>query len=325
MSLIRIALNVEQTAVVHIADSLSTDVFTYKIVLASNGLTFQSGTAIWIAGNDWKVIFTPTSTDTYMLRVSDDDYDTSWDDDYLVDGSVSAIPSFAPAGALSTIDLLNKVLRNCGLSTVSTLDNLDRISTLAFEYLNERLTLVAQGDLWQQLEYSGSITLTEDAKYYPVPDDLVDINKKSFIFDNEGPMPFLTPNEDDNYNYDKALDSGTPKSLHIYAGNFILNRPANEANVGKSIIYRYWFKPPVLATNTPDTVSWFPKGFDESVLVNLATYDLQVYREKRSAQDWWVRVYGGFIGLTEMEGTLRVMQRRFRSKLNSRIKVLGIV
>ena len=65
-----ITLNEIFTAVITIPESQSGDTVTYKIYKASDGAEFASGSATYIAGIQWKVVFTPTSADSYIVEVN---------------------------------------------------------------------------------------------------------------------------------------------------------------------------------------------------------------------------------------------------------------
>lgn len=60
------------TAVVVIPQSQSTDTVSYTIYKASDGSVFASGNMTYLAGINWKVSFTPTSVDSYVLEVNDE-------------------------------------------------------------------------------------------------------------------------------------------------------------------------------------------------------------------------------------------------------------
>ena len=63
------SLNSVFTAVMAIPGSVLTDTVTYTVYLASTGAVFATGTATFIAGIQWKVAFTPTAENEYILEV----------------------------------------------------------------------------------------------------------------------------------------------------------------------------------------------------------------------------------------------------------------
>lgn len=74
----RIDLNKAFTAVIEIPESQIGDTVTYKIYKASDGSIFTQGSGTFIAGINWKVIFTPSSEDVYIVEVKDETLDITY-------------------------------------------------------------------------------------------------------------------------------------------------------------------------------------------------------------------------------------------------------
>lgn len=85
-----ITVNQAFTAVIPIPESLSTDTVTYAIYKASSGAVFASGSMTFLAGINWKVTFTPTAIDNYVLEVLNATLDVKHNDIYCAVGSVSS-------------------------------------------------------------------------------------------------------------------------------------------------------------------------------------------------------------------------------------------
>lgn len=70
--MIYVPVNQPVTAVLRIPDSQVGDNVTYLIIKASDGVTFASGNATFIAQNNWRATFTPVEVgETYIVRLDD--------------------------------------------------------------------------------------------------------------------------------------------------------------------------------------------------------------------------------------------------------------
>jgi hypothetical protein len=81
------------TAVISIPESQSGDTVTYAIYRASNGAVFASGSMTYLAGINWKVSFTPTSIDNYVLEVNDTTIDVKHTEVFCAVGTVVVPPT----------------------------------------------------------------------------------------------------------------------------------------------------------------------------------------------------------------------------------------
>jgi hypothetical protein len=81
------------TAVISIPESQSGDTVTYVIYRASNGAVFASGSMTYLAGINWKVSFTPTAIDNYVLEVNDTTIDVKHTEVFCAVGTVTPTPT----------------------------------------------------------------------------------------------------------------------------------------------------------------------------------------------------------------------------------------
>lgn len=97
-----ITINAEFTAVVSIPESLSGDTVSYIIYKASDGSVFASGSMTYLAGIQWKVLFTPVSFETYVLEVNNETLDVKYSESYQAVGTYAG--TLPPAGTDFTYD-----------------------------------------------------------------------------------------------------------------------------------------------------------------------------------------------------------------------------
>jgi hypothetical protein len=103
-----ITVNVAFTAVLRIPESQSGDTVTYVIYKASDGTTFASGSATFLAGNNWKVSFTPSSTDeTYVLEITDSTLDRVVSEQYKA--TTAPVVTTTPVSGTDAASLLTAV------------------------------------------------------------------------------------------------------------------------------------------------------------------------------------------------------------------------
>jgi len=73
-----ILLNKIFTSVFSIKESRSTDVVKYTIYKTSDGSVLSTGNAVYLAGINWKVTFTPPTIDTYVVEVENTTIDIKY-------------------------------------------------------------------------------------------------------------------------------------------------------------------------------------------------------------------------------------------------------
>jgi len=84
-----IQVNQAFTAVFAIPESQSGHNVTYAIYKASDGSLFGSGNASFVAGINWKVIFTPTAYETYVVQIHNVTLDIKYTESFKAVSSVS--------------------------------------------------------------------------------------------------------------------------------------------------------------------------------------------------------------------------------------------
>ena len=213
----------------------------------------------------------------------------------------------------TNLALLNRVLRNIGEDTVAALTALTDVQMLAFNALNEALIEIASEEFWQPLESLGTMTMTTSGYSYDEASDMWEPDKESFRqVDNKDHLAFRTPQEwDEDYPEGIGTDkTGYPTEISRYGNKFYVNKQATSTQNGKYIRYRYWKRPTMLTTATATETCWIPEGFDETILIDYATFKVLSHQGDEEAKVFYVKVFGdGRLN----EGSLRSMKRLFRS------------
>lgn len=102
-----ITLNDSFTAVIRIPESQSGDSVSY-VIYKSDGSTFASGSASYVAGNNWKVTFTPlTNNETYILEITDTTLDITRTESFIAKSAPQV--ALDESEALTSSELLTKV------------------------------------------------------------------------------------------------------------------------------------------------------------------------------------------------------------------------
>jgi len=106
-----ITLNELFNAVISIPESRSTDTVTYTITKVSDGTSFATGSAIFIAGMSWKVPFTPLVKDTYVVEVLDVTLDVKYSNTFMARDAVTnaGVPVVAATVATDLASMLTAV------------------------------------------------------------------------------------------------------------------------------------------------------------------------------------------------------------------------
>lgn len=219
---------------------------------------------------------------------------------------------------LNALELLNEVLRNIGSDTVSDLTSLTGEKLRAFNALNEVILDIGTGDKWRPLERTATITLSSNTNTYTQSSDMVFFDKDSFRYNEAKKIFYKTPQQYDR-EYVTQTDTGSPSVISDYGGYWHIQKVPSSDVDGKKIAYRYWARPSLLETATETGTSWFPEGFDRTVLVNLATFKVLHYRNNPEAGIYWQKVYGD--PQKRMEGSLNKMKRAYRSPILTHIRV----
>jgi len=191
----------------------------------------------------------------------------------------------------SALQLVNKVLNNLGEPDKSVLTSLAGLSLLVFNTINEAIYDLASENKYKPLEATGSMTLGAGTSTYAKASDVQDFDEKSFKYDNQKPITYITPQKFDR-NYPIQTDTGIPSIVTEWEDFFwpYLIPDANAA--GKLIKYRYWKIPTILSTDTPAGTCWIPEGFDLTMLADLVTYKILHYKNNQEAANYYSKVYG---------------------------------
>lgn len=217
---------------------------------------------------------------------------------------------------LTNLLLLNEILKRIGEPIVTGLTSLTGIQLVAWDSLQEAIMEIASLGHWIPLEVSSTFAMVTGTNTYAIPTDMMEENIHSFRCpDNDDNIEFITPKEWD-LSYPKGIGTDTtgyPTAILRYEDYFHLNKYPAAAQNTKKIYYRYWKRPPLLQTATTtgsatDVVAWFPEGSERTVLVNLATYKVLVYKNSPEAPEYYARVFGRPGGV---EGTLDIMRRQY--------------
>ena len=217
---------------------------------------------------------------------------------------------------LTALEILNEVLQNAGLPTVSALTALTGIQNVAWDAINEVIQDLGTSDHWKTLEASGAITLGSNTSTYSTATDQADVDYESFRYNQTKKLPYRTPQEFDRQ-YLTQTSTGTPNVITEFGGYWRPYYIPDVAAHGKIISYRYWSKPTLLTTATSTGTCWIPETYDRTVLVNLATYRVLHYRGHPEAQVYYQKVYGG----QNEEGSIVKFKRIHRSPSLTRLPV----
>ena len=76
---------------------------------ASDGTEFASGSAVFVAGINWKVTFTPTAADSYIVEVNDTTLDVKYSNTFKAVTNTSMSASVTTTTAATDADMLDKV------------------------------------------------------------------------------------------------------------------------------------------------------------------------------------------------------------------------
>lgn len=220
---------------------------------------------------------------------------------------------------LSALQLLQEVQLNNGLSTDTALTALTGLNYKIWQYIQEGIYSIGVNDNWSDLEADGTITLADGTATYTIPTDLNQADKYSFRYNESKNLKWYSPQEVDDI-YPTQTGTGAPKGVYEWNGNYHMINTAGAAEASKTVKYRYWSIPTVLSTDTATGTSWFPEGFDRTVLVNWATFKTMQYRHQDEFKEYKRKVFGG----DGEPGYLNEMRRIHRSPSANRVRVTAI-
>lgn len=208
--------------------------------------------------------------------------------------------------------LLNKVLKNCGLPVVTGVSDLDAAETVCWDALNEAVDTIYGAERWQFAEEAYSLTMSSATRQYSASSTMDDFDKETFgnqYADDD--MEFISPSQFFRAHPDQVEEQkGSPASVTYHKGKFFVVPWPDVNNHGSLIFFKGWKKPGVVATSTG--TFGIPETYEESVLVNLATYKAMHYLGMAEAGVYYAKVYGSKESPDE-EGSFNQMKRRYLS------------
>lgn len=225
---------------------------------------------------------------------------------------------------LTTLEIYNGILRNCGEQTVASLASLSAgLQTVAWDKLSEALVEICtdQNTRWQFLEAFGIVTLSTNNYRYLISSlttpsagsDMQREDRESFIQPDSGNrIKYLTPQEWDR-KYPKGIETamtGYPTEYTKFAGYLIFNKYATASENGDLVNFRYWKHPTMPATGSPNATLDIPEPFDRLVLIPLATMKTMVYLGNDEAAAHRVTVFGNG---QDIEGNLAKLHEIYGS------------
>ena len=210
----------------------------------------------------------------------------------------------------SALQLVNKVLENLGeTSNLTVLTSLSGLSLMVFNIINEVLYEIAFEDHYSCLEEDGTITLSTGVSSASIASDMYAFDKDSFRYNEEAQVYYYTPQRFDR-EYKTQTDTGIPDKIWKWKDTWRpYPIPSSGANT-KTIKYRYWKLPTILATATPTGTCWIPEGFDLTLLADWVTYKIMHYKHNEETPVYYSKVWGDG---RENEGNLATFKRLYRS------------
>jgi hypothetical protein len=225
---------------------------------------------------------------------------------------------------MTTLEIVNGILRNCGETTVADLVSLSGVQLVVWDKLLEALGEICsdQNTRLEFLEKDGAIPLTTGNNKYLISGlasgaDMQQEDGESFVaLDFDRRIKYITPQEFDT-KYSSAVDSGLPTEYTKYAGYIVFNKKATSTENGKSITFRYWKHPTAPSISTPSVALDIPAPFDRNLLVALATLKVLAYLGSDEAVVYKLTVYGDG---RDVEGSLAKLKEIYSSpKIKPRV------
>lgn len=219
---------------------------------------------------------------------------------------------------LTALQALNQVLKRVGEAEVSSLTSLTTIQQMAFDSLNRALQEIAQGSDLKPLETQGSATLVTGTSTYAIASGFSSIADESFRSpDASRLVTYVVPDEFDK-KYPQGITtarSGYPEFVTIVFSQLQFDRTPTSAENGKIIYYRYYAVPTLYSTATSTGTSYVPEPYDNTLLVNYATWLTMSYMGHQEELKYWSYVFGD-TGDRKPEGQLTIFRRRYAQPPN---------
>lgn len=214
---------------------------------------------------------------------------------------------------LTALQALNGVLKRIGEAEVSSLTSLSVIQQQAFDNLNRALQEIAQGVNLKPLETQGSVTLATGTSTYALPSGFSSISEYSFRSqDTQQLIPLLTADEFDA-KFPQGITSarvGYPEFVTVVFSQLQFDHVPTSTENNKIIYYRYYANPTLYSTSTATGTSYVPEPYDNTLLVNYATWLTMSYMGHQEEMKYWSYVFGE-PGDRKPEGLLTVFKRRY--------------
>lgn len=222
---------------------------------------------------------------------------------------------------MTTLEIMNAVQRNNGLTAVSSLTSLTGLDLKIFNFINDAIFELGVKENWIPLENLQTITLVTSTSTYTKTSTINKYDKFSFRYNETKKLTFRSAQEIDDL-YPCQTNLGLADDIYEYGGYFTLPKiPSSDYNT-KTIKYRAWNIPALLSTSTATGTCWFPEGYDRTVLVNYATYKVMEFRYIEEYKEYKKKVLGD----REFgeEGFLDIMRRDWRSPNPTQIRVTTV-
>lgn len=217
----------------------------------------------------------------------------------------------------TTLQLINKVLKNCGLATTTSLSSMTTSQIVCFDALNEAIQEISNTEPLNIYEKAYSLTMSSATRSIAQPGSMLDFNKESFYNEeSDKEMGFLAWENYFREHSDPTVASenkGQPASISYFREKFYVTPQPNANSHGSKIFFKGWEVPRLLATAaTGGATCRMPEDFEETLLVNLATYKAMHYFGMAEASLYYNKVFG-IEGDPQQEGSLAKFIRRYRS------------
>lgn len=191
----------------------------------------------------------------------------------------------------TALGIVNKVLENLGESQQTVLTSLSGLSLLVFNTINEILYELEQEYRFSALEADGTITLSTGVTTYALPSDIRHFDKDSFRYNEQSRIPYYTPQRFDR-EYQTQTSTGIPDKILKWLEYWKPYPIPSSSADNKTIKYRYWKIPTLLATASPTGTCWIPEGFDLTMLADYVTYKVMHYLHNEEASIYYAKVFG---------------------------------
>lgn len=268
-----ITINEAFTALIPIPGSSNTDTVTY-VVYKSDGTSFATGSMTFVADEIWKCSFTPTSVDTYVLKVNDTTISSKRENFYKAIGSSVLTPA-SPSGD--------------DLTTVSQFKTNFNISSSFSDHDTLIQNLITQ-DSKKIAEYCGGRKFASTSYSSADDNSLYDGDGTPILLTRQYPIISVSALYDDadrSFGADTLIDSGD-YVIHYTEGKIELDGlvfTKARRNVKVSYTAGYATLPADLVCACEQLV--MADYIEHVASVNVATSDEVIYKPDKLRKDAW--------------------------------------